>query len=212
LIEKQAPANLTGVTNPTPLLTKLAALLHHKKATILETNKTAPKKVALVDPNQSPSVQFDFYSELPNMQVTLSDPAQASPAGKLPKAVERAPTLTAPVSTLAATTQQSNKPGADLTKQNSIVSAGELTHLLEAENQAHQFVIQLGAFESETGARQFLEAVKSVGFAVEVIKVKHGSRMLYTVQQGPFDSISVARSTQARMQKRGIVSIIHKLA
>jgi cell division protein FtsN len=188
----------------------LLSFLHQKKETQL-ASKMAAKKMAMAESKQAPAVQFDFYNELPNMQMTVTE----APAGKgvpdnrpvkvtaqLAKIEAKKETPTAPVTTVTPAT----------TTQAALITASEVSGLLDEENHAQHFVIHLGSFESETGARRLLEAIKSVGFAVEIVKTKQGPRTTFSVQQGPFDSISVARATQARMQKRGIVSVIRKTA
>ena len=222
-VSKQQPEVMASNTAKPSLVSKLVSLVHPKKDNALSANKLAAKKIAMTDPNDAPPVQFDFYSELPNMQVTLSDATPTAkpvptPDAKLPKMTELSADddLPAPDKTALA------KPAAvkvaldktlDVAKSPPIFNANEVTDLLDAESgHSQRFIIQLGAFESETGARRLFEAVKSVGFEVEVVRATQGTHTLYTVQQGPFESISVARSTQARMQKRGIISTIRKTA
>jgi cell division protein FtsN len=103
---------------------------------------------------------------------------------------------------------------APLTRQPVIFNTADLGALLAAENtaQTSQYVIQLGVFESEEAAHRMVAAINSVGFEGSVVKTQQGPQERFRVQQGPFASRELAKMTQQRMQKRGIISIIRKIA
>jgi cell division protein FtsN len=201
-----------------PILTdRTLVFLHLKKA----PPKPVVVKLAKNTINKTPAepqVQFDFYSELPNMQVTLSEPAQGVkgltqliPAK--PKVIAAADPVSEPANLAQGTLD------APLANKHSVIfNTAEVDNLLEAETRpvtsAHTqpYVIQLGVFESETGAQRLVEALKSVGFEPEIVKITLSGREMYQVTQGPFSNRELAKLTQQRLQKRGIISIIRQTA
>ncbi len=211
------------------VFSKSLALLIHKK--IPAVGKPAVKKVALAEP---PAVQFDFYSELPNMQVTFSEPGVVTKGlTQIKEPVKTADLKVSEIKTAVVKAEdidalpELNAPGATLNsapKQPDIFNTNELKSLLDAENQTPgnqtgnqslgnlsagaQYVIQLGVFESQAAAQRLLEAINAVGFEGNVVKSPSG----YRVQQGPYGSREIAKLTQQRMQKRGIIAIIRKIA
>jgi cell division protein FtsN len=146
------------------------------------------------------------------MQVTLSEPSEAIKGLSQLKnpTVAKAP-VTNPIP--AVVMDNTAKPPV-------IFNTDELKSLLEAEvtpaaptaSASSQYIIQLGVFESESAAQRLLEAVNSVGFEGNIVKTEHGDQSLYRVQQGPFETRDLAKLTQQRMQKRGIISLIRKIA
>jgi cell division septation protein DedD len=198
-------------TENTTFLSKALALVKHKKTVAIA--KPAAKKMA--EASDTPSVQFDFYSELPSMQVTLSTPSEAVKGLsqlKNPTAVKAASANTIPAVAMV-----------NAAKPPVIFDTNELKSLLEAEvtpatpaaptvSTASQYIIQLGVFESEPAAQRLLEAINSVGFEGNIVKAESGDQPMFRVQQGPFESRDLAKLTQQRMQKRGIISIIRKIA
>jgi cell division protein FtsN len=197
---------------PTAIFSKGMALLTHKKDP--QAVKPVVKIAQSVKP---PEVQFDFYSELPNMQVTLSEPSLvAKGLTELKDPVVVAKTESIKPETIKAEDidelPELNDSTHALTvpKQPDIFNTDELKSLLDAENHSAsgQYVIQLGVFESQAAAARLLEAINAVGFEGNVVKSPSG----YRVQQGPYASKELAKLSQQRLQKRGIISIIRKTA
>jgi cell division septation protein DedD len=93
--------------------------------------------------------------------------------------------------------------------------ANQVTHLLAAEKpisnvSKQHYIVELGVFETEIGARRWVDAIRSVGFAVNVVKVAQGRFNLYYVQQGPYETLELAKMSQQRLKTRGIVSVVKK--
>lgn len=201
---------------------EIVALLQHK------TEKPRPPvKVAEQGPQP---VHFDFYSELPNMQLPQNALANES-AATLEGAASTVPG-SAPATPVMAGTPVIPKPMAitkpgELKKPEvthpAIFNPSEVDELLAdekivsqpnaqapAHSQAQDYIIQLGVFESEDGAQRLIEAIAAVGFQPRVVKLDRKGHNMYQVQQGPYQSMESAKLEQLRLQKRGIISIIRR--
>jgi cell division protein FtsN len=189
------------------LLASINAVIHPDKAATKEGNK-----IASAQPPKPRTVRFDFYEQLPNMQMpgeTAAIPSAPAPAPLIDSAP---PPKIVPV--VVAT------PPAPASRQ--VFNPDELTHMLEAARPkmvpalppphpaASQFIIQMGDFDTESGAKGLLKAIRSVGFDAKVVKILRGGRTIYQIQQGPYESMALATQTQQRMQKRGLVTTIVK--
>ena len=190
-------------------LARAMVFLHLKKPAVITVAKIIPKKLVKSNSPDQPQVQFDFYSELPNMQVTLSEPAQGAKG--------MAQLITTPKPKISETPAVEVTPAA--VKPTVVFDSSDVDNLLASEtgitshaSNSTAFYIQLGVFESETGAKRLLEAIQSVGFDAHVAKSLFGNRTLYQVTQGPYETRELAKMTQQRMQKRGIISIIRQNA
>jgi cell division protein FtsN len=248
-------------SNAPSLFAKLVALVHHKKPTAVDPKLAANKKAAVTDGQPQP-VHFDFYDELPNMQMPAEDSQPSSvasapaptPKPALPESVAEAPSASAepevanatpptnpgqpaaPIATVAEAkpaqpvpvsaaqsvavnaTQPSATPAPRLATAKPVASTAaprifnpeEVSDLLAAEHGVSRYVIQLGVFQSEEAANRLREAIVSVGFDAVVVKVKEGNHKSYHVQQGPYATAELAKVSQQRLEKRGIISIIKK--
>jgi cell division protein FtsN len=186
-------------------LSKLSALIHHQKIPAKPAAKLA--SAATVQPR---TVRFDFYEQLPNMQMPAETTVIASAPAPAPLLAEtpKIPAITAP-----STAQVVSHPAFD---------PDQLTHLLESEQPkaapaavtsavaANHFIIQMGDFDTDAGAKGLVAAIKSVGFEARVVKISRSGRTIYQVQQGPYENMALATQSQLRMQKRGLISTIVK--
>lgn len=238
---KKSPDALVAVSggktsNP---FAKLMAALHHSKV-----DAPVSVKASVVANNQEPvSVHFNFYSELPSMQVTLPAVAASAappPLKKTMLAAANAPVIpvakndmqklkesseqvvaTTPTAIIPAATnsemQDSKAVAATLSNSApaTIFSTDEVKDLLEAENQpkridaqGEKYFIQVGVFSTLNAANRMQEALSMAGFHTQVIKSDNSFR----VEQGPFTTKSLAKSSQQQLQKRGIDSLIRKSA
>jgi cell division septation protein DedD len=192
------------------------AALHHKK----NNAKPAPTHLANAAENKSQGVRFDFYEQLPNMQM----PTDATEIANVPPPVIMTPAKIAPMVVAAPAnvfnpdevTQlldaEQPKPAKPQVTVKPVAVPVPAPHPVEAEitlPPAH-FIIQLGEFETETAAKGLLQAINSVGFEAQVVKISREGRKIYKVQQGPYISMALAMQSQQRMQKRGLISTIIK--
>jgi cell division septation protein DedD len=193
---------------------EVVSLLQHKPVV------KAPVPVKVADQGPAP-VHFDFYSELPNMQLPENEMENETPAalnGEGPVTTTVTTTTTTakpvitPVTTIIPKSVAVKKPV--LTKP-SVFNATEVDELLADEKvvtqaQVQDYIIQLGVFETEPAAKRLIEAIASVGFQPRVVKLDRKGHNMYQVQQGPYQTMESARLEQLRLQKRGIISIIRK--
>ncbi|MDR3478035.1 MAG: SPOR domain-containing protein [Gammaproteobacteria bacterium] len=189
-------------------VTRVASLFSHHKKDALH-----PKKVVVANnDDQPPAVHFDFYSQLPSMQVTIPEEGGQATAQEVVKPIN--PPVLAKVEGL------SSDVAAPAASKSSALNPDEVTTLLEAaEGREPQsdiktvtqgYIIELGAFDTRQAAGLLAEALSGVGFKAYVVKINRNGRNIFSVQQGPFRTLAVAKSTQQRLQKRGIVGEIHK--
>jgi cell division protein FtsN len=212
---------------------KLNALIHHKKIPGKEV-----AKLASAQPAQPRTVRFDFYEQLPNMQMPADNPMiTSSPAPVATSVLTTTPELTAQppvpmpipaarVAPVARPVAQSAPPHTPAAPAPAAFNPEELTHLLETEHPkpapvtpvitapatqaANHYIIKMGDFDTESGAKGLVSAINSVGFDAKVVKISRGGRTIYQVQQGPYESMALASQSQQRMQKRGLISTIIK--
>jgi cell division protein FtsN len=219
---------------------KFIALIHHKKATTVDPKLASNKKAAAASSDQPPGVHFDFYNELPNMQMPADEQAGAmntpspapraasqehaaaepAPASELvvveakpvaPVVASAAP-LPLPAKLMPAVPKPVVAKAAAPKSPARIFNPDEVTDLLAAEHGVQRYVIQLGVFQSEAAANRLREAIVSVGFEAAIVKVTQGNHKIYHVQQGPYESAALAKSSQQRLEKRGIISVIQKVS
>jgi len=207
------------------LLSKVTAPFQaHDHSVMKPVLKTVAKKPATE--KTEPTVQFDFYDELPNIQMAVSTTSNivtaersvkpdvvAAKLDKIPDAILKP----MPVIAKKLVKQQPASIIAQVKKPD-LFSANEVSQLLASENDlvtpvnSPAYLVQLGVFETAKAAELLRDAISSVGFDARVVRVQISHRQLYQVQQGPYETKQLALQSQQRLQKRGIVSVILKSA
>jgi cell division protein FtsN len=183
-------------------ITKLSVLVHKKSNNVL-----AKKTTAVID--QPPPIHFNFYNQLPKVQVT-PDEAQPIALGE-----NKLPIPSDPIKIKTAKPKTPEPKEIMVAKTDPVLDPDKVSGLLEAESKpqqavktvptpGEQFIIQLGVFDSQSGALRLADALSSVGFTVNVIKASQGGRQVYRVQQGPFTTMELAKANQQKLKKRGI--------
>jgi cell division protein FtsN len=150
------------------------SLFQHKNA---NTSKTA--KAHLANQEENNAVQFNFYTELPNMQVNPEIVSES-------KLTIRKPVVGLP------------RPIALAQIDNSIQAA-------MAEKKKVQYFIQLGVFKDQIGASQLRLSLLLAGIEADIVEVATHS---YRVQQGPYQSTNQAKAMQRRLTNKGFESEI----
>jgi cell division protein FtsN len=247
------------------VLGKILAAAHPKKNLIAVAQaapKSKPHPTAVAE-NKTP-VQFDFYSALPSMQVTVSNadatqtataaqvakqaqlaqvqlaqaqaatqegavsstPDDTIPAG-FPKARELvkmtasmpSPVNAAPDPRAAMLADPNGTADAEATPAAQIASAApspiftpsEVNNLLAADAAPSQnYFVQVGSFDTADAANRMLSAMTDVGFTAQIVKQNQSGHTIYRVEQGPFESMALAKTGQQQLLKRGITSFIRK--
>lgn len=102
---------------------KITALFgRHKKETPTD-EKTKPKAAALAQNEVAPPVQFDFYSELPKLQVTLPETAPAAAPPRMNKPANNVPPVAAVAKAQPQVAENSALASAEIKSQPELVPA-----------------------------------------------------------------------------------------
>lgn len=124
------------------------------------------------------AVHFEFYDQLPNMQVKI---AEEQPIETPLPAVK----ATVPAATTASAIAA--KPAA-------------------AAKSA--YVVELGLFPDSSSAGELRLSLLLSGIETEVSKIKDNGKVIYRVMQGPFVSLSEAKASQQKLRRKGFESEI----
>lgn len=166
----------------TIVVSELKTLMGRKNSDPLKTTKTAVNP-ANANTEDKP-IRFDFYTELPKMQVNVpNDASQKNPSSS--PAVNSA------------------RPGAL-----AFTGATSLDKKSKAAPPTNQFILQLGVFKDEISANQLRLSLLLSGIETDVIKLENRT---YRVQKGPFASTNQAKSMQRRLNKKGFDSDVRPL-
>ncbi len=130
-------------------------------------------------------IQFSFYTDLPAMQVAVRPAVTPEPIPA--KSINLIKTPSVP-------------------EKKSVNS----TAATPMKPQAEKFLLQIAAFRNPTAAGEMRITLLLSGFEVEVVKAVNNNQQLYQVQQGPYQSITQAKSMQRELKKKGIDSVIVK--
>lgn len=222
IFQKQLPAAPNGEQGIKGLMVRVSLLFHHHPKAPVAVKKSTADTAS----DQPEPVHFDFYSQLPNMQVTLPESEQATLP---PNAKPLRPPVMAKTNPVELSHQAISPPAvspAVVKKPSANQSAAtpvnpeELSTMIEAEmkpqaptkakTSGQSFYIEMGSYDSREAANLFADAITSAGFQTAVVKVYRNGRPSFVVRHGQFTSQELAKSTQLRMQKRGIIGEIHK--
>jgi len=129
---------------------------------------------------QKNEVHFDFYTELPKMQVGVPEVSD-------PK-TDHASVATSPSQAMASsqTTAKSTKPAV-----------------------AAHFVVQIATFKDMARAGELRISLLLAGIEADIVKTQVGDQTVYSVQQGPYASAGLAKAFQRRLQEKGFTSVVH---
>ncbi len=162
---------------------EMRARFSHKKTSIAAVSNKTP---SVMQAKEEPQVRFNFYTELPKMQVTIPDDEQ-NPTSQ----------ATARQNIPAASTKMASLPPAEPKKE---VNTG-------------QYIVQLGEFKNETEAGQMRVSLLLAGFEADTVTTSEDGNktVTYRIQKGPFETISKAKEMQKKLQKKGIMGTIKQL-
>jgi cell division protein FtsN len=131
---------------------------------------------------QKNEVHFDFYTELPKMQVGV--PEVSEPKSEHKSAAVTPPSQGAAVSPSAA---QSTKPA----------------------KPASPYVVQVATFKDMARAGELRISLLLAGIEANIVKIQEGDQTVYSVQLGPYASAALAKASQRRLQEKGFASVVH---
>lgn len=145
----------------------------------LTSNKSTP-----------PSIHFEFYTALPNMQVVI-------PSQTFVSAEEK-----------SETEKQRPAKSLQIKKSKTIVSENEVADILSLETQQHEFVLQIAVFKNAKAAERLAASFSDAGFAAGIARLMVANKEIYRVQFGPFSTEDQARVAQKKLQKKGINGVL----
>ncbi|RDI41679.1 SPOR domain-containing protein [Aquicella lusitana] len=132
-----------------------------------------------------PTIHFEFYTALPNMQVTVSEPADKAEKSKneIKMASKRHPAF---------------------------LNADELEREFAKEIRQTAYVIQVGVFKSAASAERYRQSLAVAGFSPSVVKLNE--KETYRVQLGPFSSKDQVSLAKQKLQKKGVTGLVRQIA
>lgn len=156
--------------------------------------KTLPvKKMAVAIEVEKP-LHFDFYDELPKARLELPqkiDSQVASTTASVSKPAPAATPISAPMPEVASISEEKN---------------------ITANLDSGIYILQIGIFHNVEAANRYHSALLSVGFKVDIVRVKEGNEVIYRLQQGPYHGLEQLRLAKKKMAGRGIICEVKKIA
>ncbi len=166
------------------LIAQIKMYLHHEKT---KTSILAKTHV-VQQPKEAPEVRFNFYTELPNMQVKLPEVEQMSGDKQI-----------------SAVRQEV------LAKTKAPPLVEELKKEKDNATGAGQYILQLGLFKNETAAGQARISLLLTGCEAQVVQTTEGTQTLYRIQTGPYATLTQVKVAQKQLQRKGTLGLVKKL-
>lgn len=163
-------------------MTRMEAFISQPSA---KPDANIPKTPIKEDNKQENEIQFDFYTELPNMQVTPSEPVNHDTVVSNENS-----------RTLLKTPEQPNQ-------KKELIKADDGT-------KKEQYVLQIAAFKNQTAAGEMRVSLLLAGHEVNIVKSNMGDQLIYLVQQGPYSNMAQVKSAQQELKQKGIDSVVKK--
>lgn len=189
------------------------------KASTHTTVTVAAKKSAATTP------EFDFYTVLPNMQVTPNTPAKPAPAPVVPTAAAPAAVITTPpatnavpTTTSAVNTSPATPPAATIveakpattTPSKPAPAAAAPTTADVAANEPTNYLLQMASLKNYADADRMKAQLTMQGFDVYIQSFNVNGQTFNRIVMGPYSSKQTALQQQAQLQKHHIASILIK--
>lgn len=165
----------------------VASWFNHAKIMMSRKDKATAKTPSSQASAENEEIQFDFYTELPNMQVNLPQSAQLK-------------TVSVPVH------KSEEKMAGQIDQSIKTVMTQQLAK--ENKKQVGRFIVELGEFKDQLNASQLRLSLLLAGIETEIIKIADRQ---YRVQQGPYQSERQAKSAQRKLDRKGFESSIKEI-
>lgn len=161
---------------------------HLQKGVVRDT--AAKTQSFAVSKHQAPApIHFEFYTALPNMQVTLPAPVmEVQKKEDRVAAVKKSPAVNKVV----------------------VVSAEELEKELSRHFMQNTYVLQLGVFRHAASADSYHKTLAAAGFDASIITLRRAEKETYRVQLGPFLNKVQAKEMQRKLLEKGMEGVILK--
>lgn len=158
----------------------VAGWVDSAKAMVSRKGNVSARKVKSPPASPMDDIQFDFYTELPNVQVNLPETTELKPAP-----------MAAPARQLGNSIMQVD---------DSIKMAMAKKAVNTLPKQVVQYVVEVGEFKDPVSASQLRLSLLLAGVETEIVKTPAHT---YRVQQGPWSSQRQAKSARERLSKKG---------
>ncbi|HSW69223.1 MAG TPA: SPOR domain-containing protein [Gammaproteobacteria bacterium] len=164
----------------------VAVWMNHVKTLMSRKNNSSVKTPLPSAVAENDEIKFDFYTELPNMQVNLPARTETKP--------------------FSISVHKQTLPPVNL--------AGKIDESIQAvmaeqvKKPPLQFIVEIGEFKDRLNASQLRLSLLLAGIETEVIKTE---QQTYRVQLGPYGSERQAKSSQRRLNNKGFESTVKKL-
>jgi cell division protein FtsN len=135
-------------------------------------------------------IHFDFYNELPKTRIEEASTDEDEGEIELPPS--KALTVAAPAPMIPKELTPGKNFGEKITKDTA------------------SYILQVGIFHDYEVANRYRTALAGAGLKIDLVKVRVGRELVYSLQQGPFraDQLKLARK---RLSDRGVTCDIRKL-
>lgn len=150
--------------------------------TFIARNKKTVSSHAPAD--QQEEIQFDFYTELPSMQVNL------------------------PTSSLHSTDMSEKRALLMGQLDESIKTTLTQQAVTHAKKPTLRFILQMGEFGDPVNASELRLSLLLAGIETEIVKIAEHN---YRVQQGPYANERQAKSAQRRLSSKGFEGVIKEI-
>ncbi len=180
---------------------KFASWFEHAKSLVSHKQKTPVKTASSKPVAPHEEIQFDFYTELPNMQVNLPASAQS----KLVSMTEHKATQKTEKSPVA---QESNLAGQIDDSIKTMMAQHALNKIKKPTTPMTQYVLQVGVFKDQVSASQLRLSLLLSGIETQIVKTGEHT---YHIQRGPYSSERQAKSAQRLLSKKGFESSIKEI-
>ncbi len=160
-----------------------AWVLNVKSLVKPKTNSVTVAKQQTPSAQEENSVRFDFYTELPKMQVNSGTVAELK--------------STSPI--------QHKYEGLPRPFELAEIDKSIQTVLTTKKSQSVQYTLQLGVFKDQISASQMRLSLLLAGIEADVVKMQNN---IYWVRKGSFASENQAKSVQRQLSKKGFDSEI----
>lgn len=169
---------------------------------------------------QETPIHFEFYTSLPNMQMDMS--SQKEEAVLSAKRSLSNPEALQHKNNRLVSALESSK-GDSVSKEKlerqpairqamPIVSADELEQELSTHIKQAAYIVQLGRFKEMNEAKQYQLYLAKLHIPSHLEKISHGSKVIYGLQVGPFNSKQQASVALKSLKKKGIAGMLIKTA
>lgn len=140
-----------------------------------------------------PAVAADAAAAPRAGETPAADTPTAVAAPSATTAAAKAPSATAPPNAPSATTPEAHAP-----------VAAPAPHVVATPTASGDWVVQLGSFGEEDNARRLAQRASTFGYKAGVSSHRSGSRTMYRVRVGPFESRGQADATASALTAHGL--------